>query len=162
MIVYRLFAFKRKKKYYENIMRKKKKSVYVPNARRGKYREAIEQIEKDGVCPFCPKHLRSYHKKRILKTGKRWLVTKNMYPYENAKFHFLLIYKKHIESLNNISKDAWTELLQHYTWILKKYKIPGGTVFLRFGNPQCTGSSVTHLHAQLVSARRGKAVVTRI
>ena len=111
-------------------MEKKKKMVHIPNARRGRYHEVIKNIEKEGVCPFCPKHLRTYHKKPILKKGKYWWVTKNMYPYENAKFHFLLIHKKHIESLSEISVNAWAELHRHYAWLLKKYCIPGGTVIL--------------------------------
>lgn len=140
----------------------KQKFVNSENARRGKYLDVIRKIGKEGVCPFCPEHLRAHHKKPILSTGKHWLVTENMYPYENAKFHFLLIHKKHIESLSEISKDAWAELHRHCKRLLRKYKIPGGTVFLRFGDSRYTGSSVTHLHAQLVCAESGKAVVTRI
>ena len=136
--------------------------VHVINARRGTYSNVIKQIREDGVCPFCPQYLSAYHKKPILKRGKYWLVTKNMYPYENTRVHFLLIHKKHIDSLIKISRGAWNELREQYLWLLKKYKIPGGTALLRFGDSRYTGSSVTHLHAQLAVTKLGKMTVTRI
>lgn len=143
-------------------MPKKRKLVHVTNARAGTYRRAIRQIVKDSVCPFCTEHLHIYHKKPILWQGTYWLVTKNMYPYKNTKTHFLLIHKRHIDSATDVSKKAWIELQQHIQELVRQYKIPGGTMLLRFGDPRYTGSSVTHLHVQLVSAKRGRAVVTRI
>ena len=34
------------------------------------YGNVISQIQKDGVCPFCPESLAKYHKNPILKEGK--------------------------------------------------------------------------------------------
>ena len=136
--------------------------VHLRNARKGKYQKVISHIEKDGVCPFCAEHLHAYHKKPILRHGKHWLVTENMYPYKNTQMHFVLIHKQHIHSITGLSKEAWSELHKHLKWLLRRYNIPGGTALMRFGDHRYTGSSVTHLHAQLVVGKKGKRVITRI
>ena len=115
------------------------------------YGNVINQIQKDGVCPFCPESLAKYHKNPILKEGKFWLLTDNLYPYEGAKYHELLIHKEHITSFSEISKEAWDELKDFITSFTDEKKIPGGTFFMRFGDTRYTGASVNHLHANLVS-----------
>jgi len=115
------------------------------------YGEVINAIQQDGVCPFCPEHLSTYHKNPTLAEGTHWLLTNNMYPYEGAKHHVLILHKKHIESFAELSPDAWNELNSLANDYLKKNKIPGGTFFMRFGETAYTGASVRHLHANLVS-----------
>lgn len=145
------------------------KFVNIKNAkyRPGKkYGRVIGKIIEDGVCPFCPENIRKYHKNPILKEGKYWLLTKNFYPYEGAKYHLLIIHKRHIEKFNEISRDAWQELKTLISGFLKKKNIPGGTFFIRFGDTAYTGASVSHLHANLVSPegkdRNRRPIITRI
>jgi len=118
----------------------------------GKYKGVISRIQEDGVCPFCPEHLSAYHKNPILKEGEFWLLTENMYPYEGAKYHILLIHKEHVETLEEVSEAAWMELKNLMDAFAKENDIPGGTLVMRFGDTACTGASVSHLHANLVSA----------
>ena len=115
------------------------------------YKDVIQKIIKDGVCPFCPKNLTRYHKKPIIKTSRYWILTENMYPYPGAKHHMILIHKKHIESIADISPAVWSELLELMRAETKKRAIAGGTFYIRFGNTSYTGASVTHLHANLIS-----------
>jgi ATP adenylyltransferase len=115
------------------------------------YGKVIDQIKQDGVCPFCPENLTKYHKNPILKEGKFWLVTNNMYPYDGAKYHALLIHKIHIVSLADMSLEAWDELKTLMDWFVEENKIPGGALLMRFGDTRYTGASVTHLHANFVS-----------
>lgn len=117
----------------------------------GKYGQVISQIIKDGVCPFCPEQLANYHKNPILKEGRYWVVTDNMYPYDNAKHHVLLIHKEHIEHFQELSAEAWAELRDLITDLLATRKIPGASLMFRFGETGYTGASVAHLHAMLVS-----------
>ncbi len=129
--------------------------VSVTNADRpgsDAYKKVIEQIEKDSVCPFCPDHLAAYHKNPILKDTDLWTVTTNMYPYENAKHHFLLILKAHKSNSRDISAEEWAELQNHIDWLIAEHDIPGGTFFMRSGDMAGTGATVKHLHAQFVSA----------
>lgn len=116
-----------------------------------KYKDVIDGISKDGACPFCPENLTRYHKNPILKDGKYWLLTDNMYPYKGAKHHILLIHKSHIEDTDEIEKGAWTELFEIIQSEIKNRNIGGGTFYVRFGNTAYTGASVSHLHANLIS-----------
>lgn len=116
------------------------------------YSNVISQIQKDGVCPFCPEQLSKYHKNPIIEETKHWLVTNNMYPYKNAKHHILLIHKEHIGTIQEISPAAWTDLQEIFLRAIERSKIPGGTLVLRFGDTKFTGASVTHLHANIVSS----------
>jgi diadenosine tetraphosphate (Ap4A) HIT family hydrolase len=116
------------------------------------YKNVIEQIQKDNVCPFCPDQLAKYHKKPILREGSFWTVTTNMYPYPNTKHHFLMILKAHKADSKDLSPEEWTELHDHINWLVTSYNIPGGTFFMRCGDTSLTGATVTHLHSHFVSA----------
>jgi ATP adenylyltransferase len=130
------------------------------------YRGVIDQIKKDGVCPFCPDYFSKYHKNPILKQGIHWLLTNNMYPYEGTKQHVLILHKAHIETLNEISPEAWTELKTLVDAFIKDVGLPGGTLLMRFGDTRYTGASVRHLHANLVSPDGEnpdrKPIITRV
>jgi ATP adenylyltransferase len=130
------------------------------------YGKVIDRIKRDNVCPFCPESLAKYHKNPILKEGKYWLFTDNMYPYEGAKYHELIVHKKHIESLVEVSSEAWTELKMLVDEFTKEKNIPGGTFIMRFGDTRYTGATVRHLHANFVSPngedKDRKPVIVRI
>ena len=132
----------------------------------GIYGNVISQIQKDGVCPFCPESLAKYHKNPILKEGKFWLLTDNFYPYEGTKYHELLIHKAHITSFAEISKEAWVEFNEFIKDFAQENKIPGGTFIMRFGDTRYTGASVAHLHANFVSPdgenKDRKPIIARI
>ena len=135
----------------------KKNFVNLKNANgRGAYTSVLKKITQDKVCPFCPAHFK-YHTRPILRTSKYWLVTENMSPYAGTKKHFLFIHKKHIETPNKLSALAWKELLSHINWVSRKYKLPAGGFFMRFGDTRYTGATVAHPHAQMIfGTKKGK------
>lgn len=130
------------------------------------YKNVIKKIAQDGVCPFCPENLAKYHKNPILKEYKYWLLTDNAYPYEEAKYHLLLIHRDHIETFEELSGEAWMELQSVLNEAVRDRRIKGGTLLMRFGETSHTGASVTHLHANLVSPdgedKNRKPIITRI
>jgi ATP adenylyltransferase len=128
-----------------------KKHFNIANARVPEQLKQMEDLQKRKICPFCREHFEVNHREPILKESKYWLLTKNDYPYDGAKIHLLLVYKNHIDSLHKVSKDGMTELLEHVKWAKKKFKIPGASLVMRFGNNKYTGATITHLHAHLVS-----------
>lgn len=132
----------------------------------GEYKRVIDEIKKDGVCPFCPEHLAKYHKNPILKEGLYWILTNNMYPYEGAKYHVLIIHKRHIETLAETVPEAWAEIKSFIEEFAKEKNIPGGSFLLRFGAAAYTGASVSHLHANFISPdgenKERKPIITRI
>ena len=65
--------------------------VETKNARNKDYKQILEKIIKDKVCPFCWENIEKYHTKPILERRNYWLITENFYPYENTNFSFKFI-----------------------------------------------------------------------
>jgi ATP adenylyltransferase len=134
-------------------MKKLKKTEYLDftHARTDEQIRLMEQIEQDGVCPFCPEYFKKYHPKPILKETAWWIVSENMSPYTGTRVHLIFVYKEHITMPNEIHPTAAKEMIDLISWAIKKYKIAGGSFFVRFGDTRYTGGSVDHLHIQLLS-----------
>lgn len=135
----------------------------IDNARNPLQIENMKKIEAEGFCPFCPEHMEKYHTPPILKRSKYWYVTPNMYPYENTSYQFLFVTNEHLSNSEDLSPGAWAELQEHVRWTLKEHDIEGGTLIMRSGDMKKTGSTVLHLHAQLiVGSHPDKPVMTRV
>lgn len=133
------------------------------NARTPLQIENMKKIEAEGFCPFCPEHLKKYHEPPILKEGAHWIVTPNMYPYENVSQQILFITKEHLTDSKDLSSDAWAELQELIQWTIKELDIDAATLLMRSGNMHKTGATVLHLHAQLVAGKDADTpVVARI
>ena len=124
--------------------------VNLNNARVDEQRDTMNRIVEDGVCPFCRDHLAKYHKKPILREGTHWLLTTNQWPYEHTKHHLLAIATEHVEHFCDLPEGALEELGGHFAWATKEFEIPGGGILMRFGPYEKAGSTVRHLHAQLI------------
>jgi len=127
-------------------------------ARTEEQKKLMDQIEQDGVCPFCSAHFKQYHPKPIIKETEYWFVTTNMSPYEGTVHHFLFVYKpSHIISPANMNSEASAELFALIGEQVTANNMPGGAFFMRFGEGGYSGSSVEHLHAQLIiGEKRGE------
>ncbi|MFM2330953.1 MAG: hypothetical protein RLZZ26_460 [Candidatus Parcubacteria bacterium] len=133
------------------------KRVDVQNTKSKKYAKVLRTISKDGVCPFCEDHFLKYHTRPILATGKHWTLTENFNPYPGTTTHLLAVSRKHISHFEDLSAPACAELFSLFARELKKRKIKGGGLFMRFGDSAYTFSTVGHLHGQLiVGVKRGK------
>lgn len=129
-----------------------KQTVDVSNAlvapREG-YVETLEAITAGGFCPFCEEHLTKHHSRPIIERTDHWIVTTNAWPYEGTAHHFLLIPRKHVEAIEQLSPDAWTDLQLTYKRIVTNHCIRGAALLMRSGKTDQTGASVTHLHAHI-------------
>jgi diadenosine tetraphosphate (Ap4A) HIT family hydrolase len=135
----------------------------IGNARTELQIENMKKIEAEGFCPFCPENMEKYHTPPILKTGKYWYVTPNMYPYDNTKHHFLFVTTEHITDTKDLSPQAWMELQEHIKWVISEYEIPNGSLLMRSGDMTKTGATVMHLHAQfIVGESKEKIVLARV
>lgn len=121
---------------------------------RGNYAQVLGKIRKKGICPFCEDYFLTYHTKPILRRSANWFVTENFNPYEGTKRHVLFVHRKHIENPKAMSTKAWGELLGHISWVQKKFELPGGALFMRFGDFHYTGASVAHLHANVLCGEK--------
>ncbi len=129
---------------------KKEKIGYLDfnHARTPEQVSVMRKIVEDGVCPFC--HFAVYHSKPILQETKWWYVSENMSPYEGTKIHLIFVHKKHATLTSQIGPAAAQDLFSLIGWAEKKYKMKGGSFFVRFGASELTGGSVDHYHVQLI------------
>jgi len=133
----------------------KKNFVNIKNAKNGEYKNVIEEIAKTGKCPFCKDNLK-YHRKPILKRINKWFLTEATWPYKNIRCHFMILGEKHRENFLELKKDDLEAVSSLVKWAIKKYKIKGGGLAIRFGNTDYTGASVAHLHFHLISPKINK------
>lgn len=124
------------------------------NSRSQAQLDKMHDLQKKNVCLFCRKNIEKYGKSKILKEGKYWLIRYNDFPYPGSKTHLLLIYKKHIDSIEKISKNSTDELLSHIKWAKKNFKMDGASFLLRFGDSRYTGATISHLHGHLISGAK--------
>ena len=144
-------------------MSKPEELMNIDNARTELQVENMKKIEAEGFCPFCPENMQKYHEPPILKTGKHWYVTPNMYPYDNTKHHFLFVTNEHLTNTKDLSAGAWAELQEHIIWLNEEYEIDTGTLLMRSGDMEKNGATVLHLHAQLIiGSDVDKPVMTRV
>lgn len=141
----------------------RKNFVDVKNARKGEYKKVIETIAKTGKCPFCKENFK-YHKKPIYKRKKDWFLTNNTWPYKNTKCHLIILGDRHKENFSELTKSDFESVAYLTNWAIKKWDIKGGGLAIRFGNPNLTGASVSHIHFHIISpklnkrTKRGKTV----
>lgn len=133
----------------------KPKFVNVKNARKGEYQKVIEQIAGTGKCPFCKENFK-YHKKPIYSRKGSWFLTNNSWPYKNTKHHLVILGDKHKEEFSELTAKDFTAILYLINWAIKKWKIKGGALAMRFGNTDYTGASVSHLHFHIISPQINK------
>lgn len=76
--------------------------------------EEFKQTLPKGYCGFCdPENLKPY----LVEETKYFWVVKNRFPYANTKRHLLIIPKKHVANLSQLTHFA---LLEH-AWLQVKY-----------------------------------------
>lgn len=120
---------------------------------RNNYSETLNQIIASGFCPFCKEHLFKHHTQPLIFESHHWFVTRNAWPYEGTRFHFLFIARAHIEKAEDLSPTMWSDFLKLYQKLITRHQIKGATLLMRSGNTAVTGATVSHLHAQLIVGR---------
>lgn len=124
--------------------------VVVDHARSDKQKKVLEEIAKSGECPFCIGNLAKRHKRPITLASDHWIVTENQWPYENAAIQILIIAVRHVETILDLTAEEWVDWSAVVVRACYRYNIDAGAVCMRFGNPEVSGASVKHLHAQLI------------
>ena len=138
--------------------------VYPENARNSRYRAELEEIETSDQCPFCPGgHTLTHLSQRVdfVHQDRSWLIKLNQYPLEGAEWHFTLILKAHKRRVGEMSILEAGDLLRVIDWLVVRYSVVGGVLYMRDGEGSLTGATVGNLHAQYVVPKVGEAVTAR-
>jgi diadenosine tetraphosphate (Ap4A) HIT family hydrolase len=131
-------------------MSKTTQYVDLSKARVAEQLKVMEDIKQKGICPFCINEIDEFHKAKMIRKGKHWLITYNQWPYKHTQMHLLAIATYHAEKLSDLKKGALDELQEHIIWLEKELNIKTGAVCMRFGDITQNGATVNHIHVHLI------------
>ena len=120
------------------------------HARENQQKDIMIKASQNNSCPFCWELVEKYHPKPILQKGKWWWISENGWPYKGTETHLIFFYRDHVSRISEIFPEAFGELQTIIKWAEDRFNIKGGALFIRFGDTNRTGSSIQHIHAQLV------------
>lgn len=128
--------------------------IEMANIRTETQRKEMLRITEAGHCPFCLENLKLYHHNPILWSGVHWIVSTNDYPYPDSRIHLILILKTHTEDVDRIPSGAYEEIGTILRWAKTKFEIPGGGLYMRFGECTWNSGTIRHSHAHIVVKNR--------
>jgi diadenosine tetraphosphate (Ap4A) HIT family hydrolase len=129
-----------------------------PNNARGDEQRRRMNIAADvQMCPFCPDGLIKIHQKPILKEMNGMFITESAFPYEGTNKHYLIIPKEHITNITMVTPENWIAVGGLMQWVEDIHDMHHGGLFVRFGDMSKTGSSVAHIHFQLLSGTKSES-----
>ena len=114
----------------------------------------MEQIEKFDLCPFCEEGLEIIHGMPLEEVTADFFVTQNAFPYEGTECHYLIVPKEHKMTVMDLTDIHWGQIGQLLKWIIQTTTIEAGGFFLRFGDMHRNGSSIEHIHFQVISGTK--------
>ncbi len=109
------------------------------------YREMKRFLE-EGKCPFCePCSMAN----KPLRVGKHWVIKHNDFPYPAHAHHLVLFTREHITDIALLSPSAWAEWGEFNIWAIREYRLPGGGLVMRFGDPAYNAGTIIHPHSHI-------------
>ena len=122
-----------------------------------KVRKSYRKIPKLSVCAFCDPH---HQVKRIVLETTHAFVIENMVHYSQWEMrkvmdHLMVIPKKHVTHLQQLSKDEQSDIID----LIASYESKGYDIFAR--SPDSQSRSVPHQHTHLIKTDRkiGRALL---
>ena len=119
------------------------------------YYKLRKSLEEGAECAFCSLDPEI---NPILYENQHWAVTKNAFPNKRScSVMLLIISKSHWRQLIEITPDAWDSFSEIVRWVEGRFDLPGGMLFLRFGDISFNNGTIRHLHWNLwVPDKTGK------
>ena len=118
---------------------------HLEAARSDEQREYMDDLERRGICVFCPEHNRA----KVEIEGEHFYVTRNLWPYRGTREHWLIVPRAHVRAFDELPDEAAVEL-----WALKR-RLKGDArataTVERSGDMRYNGGSVAHLHIHFVT-----------
>lgn len=86
----------------------------------------------------------------ILFQNKYWKLTPNRFANTRpCSVMLLIISRKPWRSLGDVDENAWRGFYRMLRWIKSRYDLPGGMLFVRFGDMRLNAGTIMHLHWNL-------------
>lgn len=126
------------------------------NARTGAQLNHMAEAAAECRCVFCDI---DWKVNTLLRQGKYWRVMLNAFPYPAHRNHIILTPIRHVTDITKLKDEEWTEWQRLNCWAIRKYKLPGGGIVMRFGDFRYSAGTVAHLHSHIqVPNRRRYAI----
>ena len=123
-------------------------TVNLGHVREEEQRRRMQKALVEGYCPFCVERFEEIHGLPVAHS-EYWMTTDNAFPYPGATIHKMLVYRPaHITRIEEIVPRAWIELGSILSELTQD--LDSGSIYVRFGETAKTGSSVEHLHVNLI------------
>jgi len=120
------------------------------NVRTPQQRAEMARLDALGICLFCPEHLASHPRQRILMSTEHWSVTPNEYPYAGTSLHLLLVPHQHAGDLLELSDEVRSDFWVALAATAKAHGVRHYGLGVRNGACQFTGATITHVHAHVL------------
>jgi diadenosine tetraphosphate (Ap4A) HIT family hydrolase len=118
----------------------------MDNARTPEQVERMRKLKESGACFFCHENYLAVGASPAVFETFYWYVKKNDYPYPGSTIHYLVVSKKHVREIMEISLLSWIFLLLCLWWLKTTLKTSGESIFVRSGDMAFTGATLDHLH----------------
>ncbi|MFZ2500713.1 MAG: hypothetical protein WAW90_01865 [Minisyncoccia bacterium] len=112
-------------------------------------------IDPDTYCPFCLTEFARRRCKPLARKGS-WLLVKNEFPHKNVKQMLLIVPKRHITNLDELTEQDMVSIGKLLIVCHNQFGITGGGIMLRFGDPRLNVGTVEHFHANIIVPNCGK------
>lgn len=123
---------------------------YLGNARHAEQAEQMRRLEADGTCIFCPGHLDPPDDPRIVLRMPDWVARHNAYPYPNTRLHLLLVPRRHVPDLLDLTDEELGGLWRMARAVRAEYDLDFYGFGARCGDCRFTGGTIEHVHVHLV------------
>lgn len=101
-------------------------------------------------CPFCQV---AAGQETPLFATKNWYLRGNDFPKPDLQM-FLVIPKEHKLHPDEIGPDEGSQIWKILQWAISNYKLPGGGLVMRFGDPAYHAGTIPHLHMNIITPSR--------
>jgi len=112
-----------------------------------KYYCQLRKTLENEECGFC--HLDPAINK-VLYQNDDWILFENAFAnVRPCAVMLVVISRSHWRQLSEITPEAWASFSEMIAWAEQKYALPGGMLFLRFGDMRLNAGTMKHLHWNL-------------
>lgn len=116
------------------------------NGRTDEQRQHMAEVNETGICPFCQIDLTI---NTILRETVHWRLLLNAYPYHHHAHHLVLIPKRHIIKITDLTGGEWSDWGKLNAWAIREFNLPGGGLVFRFGDFEHSAATLSHLHSHI-------------
>lgn len=108
------------------------------------FRDYLRSAAERGTCPLCE----ADKTERFICVGQYWRAWYSRFPYSGHQVHIILATIEHW-GIEDLTPEAWAEWSRMNTELIKNLELPGGGIFMRFGDLAYNAGTLYHHHSHI-------------